>query len=133
MKTLYIECAMGAAGDMLAAALLELLPDRAAFLEKMNGLGIPGVTVSAEKGVKCGVAGTHFSVKAAGIEEDENLHSHHHDHVHGSMEGHPRRMPADAGNSPRSGDRVPRLRGKRHRPVRPWDSPRSRAGYRTAP
>ena len=29
MKTLYIECAMGAAGDMLAAALLELLPDRA--------------------------------------------------------------------------------------------------------
>lgn len=60
MKTLYIECAMGAAGDMLAAALLELLPDRAAFLEKMNGLGIPGVTVSAEKGVKCGVSGTHF-------------------------------------------------------------------------
>ena len=68
MKTLYIECAMGAAGDMLAAALLELLPDRAAFLAKMNGLGIPGVTVSGEKSVKCGVAGTHFSVKVAGIE-----------------------------------------------------------------
>ena len=50
MKTLYIECAMGAAGDMLAAALLELLPDRAAFLEKMNGLGIPGVTVSTAWG-----------------------------------------------------------------------------------
>lgn len=87
MKTLYIECAMGAAGDMLAAALLELLPDRAAFLAKMNGLGIPGVTVSAEKSVKCGVSGTHFSVRVAGVEEDENLHSHHHDHVHGSMEG----------------------------------------------
>ena len=87
MKTLYIECAMGAAGDMLTAALLEQLPDRAAFLEKMNGLGIPGVTVSAEKGVKCGVSGTHFSVRVAGVEEDENLHSHHHDHVHGSMEG----------------------------------------------
>lgn len=70
-----------------AAALLELLPDRAAFLEKMNGLGIPGVTVSGEKGVKCGVSGTHFSVRVAGVEEDENLHSHHHDHVHGSMEG----------------------------------------------
>lgn len=78
---------MGAAGDMLAAALLELLPDRAAFLEKMNGLGIPGVTVSGEKSVKCGVAGTHFSVRVAGVEEDENLHGHHHDHVHGSMEG----------------------------------------------
>lgn len=29
MKTLYLECAMGAAGDMLAAALLELLDDPA--------------------------------------------------------------------------------------------------------
>ena len=92
MKTLYIECAMGAAGDMLAAALLELLPDRAAFLAKMNGLGIPGVTVSAEKSVKCGVAGTHFFVRVAGVEEDENLHSHHHDHVRGSMRSEERRV-----------------------------------------
>ena len=27
MKTLYIDCGMGAAGDMLTAALLELHPD----------------------------------------------------------------------------------------------------------
>ena len=85
MKTLYIECAMGAAGDMLAAALLELLPDREEFLRRMNGLGIPGVAVSAEKSVKCGVAGTHFSVRVLRTEEDEDLHSHSNDHVHGSM------------------------------------------------
>lgn len=29
MKTLYLQCAMGAAGDMLTAALYELLPDKA--------------------------------------------------------------------------------------------------------
>ena len=43
MKTLYIDCGMGAAGDMLTAALLELLPDRDGFVEKLNGIGIPGV------------------------------------------------------------------------------------------
>ena len=83
MRTLYIDCGMGAAGDMLTAALLELLPDREGFLEKMNRLGIPGVTVSAGKSVKCGITGTHFTVKVRGVEEDELTHRHHH---HGSLE-----------------------------------------------
>ena len=41
MKTLYIECNMGAAGDMLTAALLELFPDKDAVLAELNALGIP--------------------------------------------------------------------------------------------
>ena len=45
MKILYIDCSMGAAGDMLTAALLELLPDQEAFLAELNSLGIPGVKV----------------------------------------------------------------------------------------
>ena len=49
MKTLYLDCGMGAAGDMLSAALFELIDEKEAFLEKMNALGLPGVTVSAEK------------------------------------------------------------------------------------
>lgn len=83
MRTLYIDCGMGAAGDMLTAALLELHPDRKAFVEKLNRLGIPGVTVELEKSVKCGITGTHISVKVGGAEEDEHHHGHHH---HGSME-----------------------------------------------
>lgn len=87
MRTLYIDCGMGVAGDMLTAALLELLPNKDAFLHRMNHLGIPGVVVSAEKSVKCGITGTHFSVKVHDVEEDDHLYDHHHHHHHhGSMD-----------------------------------------------
>ena len=48
MKTLYLECGMGAAGDMLTAALLELMPDPEAAVTELNGLGNPGVQFSKE-------------------------------------------------------------------------------------
>ena len=58
MKTLYIECNMGAAGDMLMAALYELLSDeqKRQFVEKMNGLGLPGVKVAPCRKTTCGIA-----------------------------------------------------------------------------
>jgi uncharacterized protein (TIGR00299 family) protein len=70
LKTLYLDCGMGAAGDMLAAALLELLPEPEAFMAEMNALGIPCVTVSRSESVKCGIRGTRFSVSVNGMEED---------------------------------------------------------------
>ena len=91
MKTLYIDCGMGAAGDMLTAALLELLPDPDAFIAELNGLGIPGVEYVREPSVKCGITGTHVSVRIDGEEEEavdshehvhEHEHSHEHDHEH---------------------------------------------------
>lgn len=86
MRTLYIDCGMGAAGDMLSAALLELHPDKEAFIARMNGIGLPGVEIKAEDSLKCGIRGTHFSVSIRGVEEDEHLHEHeHHHHEHGSM------------------------------------------------
>ncbi len=85
MKTLYLECGMGAAGDMLTAALLELTEDKQAFVDQMNALGLPGVHVSAEAAVKCGITGTHMKVTVDGEEEeseDVHEHEHHHDHPH---------------------------------------------------
>ena len=87
MKTLYLDLSMGAAGDMLAGALLELLPEPQQFIDRFNALGIPGVTVSAGRGEKCGVHGTQFRVLVDGAEEDEHLHEHHHKHHHDS-DGH---------------------------------------------
>ncbi|MCR5082639.1 MAG: LarC family nickel insertion protein, partial [Parasporobacterium sp.] len=43
MKTLYLDLGMGAAGDMLSAALLELIDDKEAFIKEMNNIGIPHV------------------------------------------------------------------------------------------
>ncbi len=91
MKTLYLDCGMGAAGDMLTAALIELLPDADGFVEKINQLGIPGVRIEREKSVKCGITGTHISVKVHGVEEceggHEHSHAHEHEHTH-EHEGH---------------------------------------------
>ena len=76
MRTIYLDCGMGAAGDMLTAALLELMPNQDAFVEELNGLGIPGIRFTAEKCEKCGIFGTHMKVTVLGEEEDD--HHHHH-------------------------------------------------------
>ena len=88
MRTLYIDCGMGAAGDMLSAALLELHPDPDAFVKKMNQAGIPGVEIIKEPAVKCGITGTHMRVLVNGVEEGAPEHHHHHDHDHEHGHGH---------------------------------------------
>ena len=91
MKTLYLDCGMGAAGDMLGAALLELLPDPDGFLREFNALGIPGVRAERESAVKCGITGTHLRICVDGQEEESHdvacdrsegaeLHEHSHEH-----------------------------------------------------
>ncbi len=91
-KTLYLDCSMGAAGDMLTAALLELLTEeqQVEFVEKMNNLGIPGVEVQKSTVSKCGINGTHVKVLVNGEEEGElMLHHHHHDeHEHSHEHSH---------------------------------------------
>ena len=97
MRTLYLECKMGAAGDMLMAALYELLPDQASFMEMMNHL-IPGVRVTARRGITCGIAGTHMEVDIRGLQENSRdiadgcfnslVHEHEHEHEHEHQHEH---------------------------------------------
>ena len=98
MRTLYLDCQMGAAGDMLTAALLELLPDPDKFISELNALGIPGVAFEKKTVVKCGITGTQISVTVNGAEEesadvclpgtDAHEHIHGHDHGHGDEHAH---------------------------------------------
>lgn len=101
MKTLYLDCGNGAAGDMISAALWELTENKEEFIEEVNSIGIPGVKTYALPSQKQGIFGTHFRVTYNDIEEmpdvlpkdaiveltpEEDLkvghHGHHHEHEH---------------------------------------------------
>ena len=82
MRIMYIECNMGAAGDMLTAALAEVTGDVKGCEASLNAIGIPGVRYSLVPSVKCGITGTHADVSVNGMSEDEHMHEHHHQHDH---------------------------------------------------
>ena len=87
---------MGAAGDMLTAALLELVEDKQQFIDRINHLGLSGVRVTAEPSVKCGITGTHMKVTVDGEEEESlDAQGHHHEHVHEHSHAHAHEHPHD--------------------------------------
>ncbi len=91
MKTLYLDLSMGAAGDMLNAALYELLgaaEQKAEYITLMNALGLDGVSVTPEKSVKMGITGTHMTVTIDGVTEGPGHDHHDHDHGHGHDHSH---------------------------------------------
>ena len=72
MKTLYLECRMGASGDMLSGALLGLHPDPGAFIRRLNTLLGGKAETSLSEDKKCGIIGTHFTASINGYTEDEH-------------------------------------------------------------
>ncbi|MBQ7060565.1 MAG: nickel pincer cofactor biosynthesis protein LarC [Clostridia bacterium] len=90
MKTLYLDLGMGAAGDMLSAALYELLDleGRAAFLARMEALGLENVVIEPQTVTRSGIRGTHMKVTVNGTEEGEETHEHHHEHHHDHEHDH---------------------------------------------
>ena len=91
MKTLYIDCGMGAAGDMLTAALINLLPNPQEMVDRLNHIGIPDVEFVLEQAEKCGIIGSHMRVKVNGVEEGEESpgqDEHDHESGHEHEDGH---------------------------------------------
>jgi len=88
MRTLYIDCGMGAAGDMLTGALLDLLDkeEQAEFLKEINAALAGRAAVTAEPDVKCGIRGLHVHVTIDG-EEEGHGHHHHHEEEHHHHDG----------------------------------------------
>lgn len=93
MKSLYIECKMGIAGDMLTAALIHLFDDVDKKVDELNKIGIPHVDYVLEDSIKNGIKGKHMRVMIHGHEEgdstahhDHDSESHHHHHHHRDLQ-----------------------------------------------
>ena len=77
MRTLYIDASMGAAGDMITAALLELVPNEKSTLNRLNRIGVPNVEYRAGKVNKAGIMGTHVDVVINGVTENSETPGNH--------------------------------------------------------
>lgn len=88
MNTLYLQCNMGAAGDMLTAALYELLPNQEEYLHTLSHMGLPGVEFHPLPAQSCGISGTHMDVVVHGEREESVDHHHGHTHSHGHDHNH---------------------------------------------
>jgi len=88
LKTLYLECNMGAAGDMILGALLELTNEPDIFLEKLNAIGLDGIRFEKRTSIKRGISGTHADVFFHGQTESAwqggGAHAHGHNNEAGS-------------------------------------------------
>ena len=83
MRTIYLDCGMGAAGDMLTAALLELHNAPGTAVETLNRAFAGKAVLSVQKDQKCGISGSHATVTVDGqVEGEEHAHGDHHHHHH---------------------------------------------------
>ena len=103
MRMLYLDCSMGAAGDMFSSALLEFLPDKQGFVDKLNSLGIPNVHIDLLRENKAGIEGNRLVVRVLGTEEGSEVPTGEfsEDPTEGStgyLTGHPSEDPACANN-----------------------------------
>ncbi|MBQ7219689.1 MAG: nickel pincer cofactor biosynthesis protein LarC [Synergistaceae bacterium] len=83
MKTLYIDCFAGIAGDMFIGALLNLVPDQKILtdgIRKITALDPEEYELVIEHATKNGIAGINFDVHLT--------HEHHHDEPHHEHEDH---------------------------------------------
>ena len=85
MRTLYLDCGMGASGDMLMAALSEAAPGGDGIAERIEALDLPGVRAELSEVARCGIRGRHIEISVHGESEDAHEHHHHH-HAHRSLQ-----------------------------------------------
>ena len=116
-KTLYFDCAMGAAGDMLLGALFALAPAQDAFLQAFAALELPGVALTVQPVTQGETRGVQMELTVGGVTESGGQqpgpappHPHRQNHQHHHQR--PRQFSCDQRHCP---SRLVRLSSRR-----PW-------------
>lgn len=78
MKILYLECNMGIAGDMLMAALWDLMDDKDKVLKDIKSISLPYTDISFDKVSTCSVTGYRANVIISGEKEGSDISHHQH-------------------------------------------------------
>ena len=68
----YWDCFSGISGDMALGALVDAGLDLGALRAELNKLDVPGWELTAERGLRYGISGTHIRVRA----EEQTTHRH---------------------------------------------------------
>ena len=92
MKTLYLDCFAGIAGDMFIGALLNLVPTHKILIEglnKLTGLDSSEYELIIENSTKNGISGINFDVK---LNHHHEHHEHDHEHEHEHHHHHGRNL-----------------------------------------
>lgn len=96
MAIAYFDCFAGAAGDMIAAALVDAGASIESLRAEIAKLGLEGVHLSVETVQRGGIAALHFQVHEHeadpahdhGHEAHDHGHGHEHNHDHAHDHGH---------------------------------------------
>lgn len=95
MRTLYLDCCSGIAGDMFLGALLDLGLDVGTFKDHLSKLGLQDFDIDVKRTAKFGFMGTDVNVRDLSAQERRHDHGaegehdhHHHDHDHHDHHDH---------------------------------------------
>ena len=90
-RVLFLDCFSGAAGDMIAGALIDAGVPFEELTRVVDSLGLDGVRVSHDRVDRSGIGAAKFRV-ATGARDHSHGHDHQHEHAHGHGHHHHRSL-----------------------------------------